>query len=195
MIYVIFIVGTILNIFNLLMNYEKTNRKAIVITYTVSELLYIAYIIATVEYTELNIILLTGFVSIWLLSKAYLLINFIMEGKTMQSEENIERVEGIIEEEINENEVNTEEVKENNTEINEETEETEELEETEKTEQLEELEVIEQVEEENQVFTHNDLYEEAELKANQEDIEAEERRIRRRKIALNANRIKFPTDT
>ena len=192
MIYVIFIVGTILNIFNLLMNYEKTNKKAIVTTYTVSELLYIAYIIASVEYTELNIILLTGFVSIWLLSKAYLLINFIMEGKIMQFEENIERVEGIIEEEINENDINTEELKGNNTEINEEIIETEKLEET---EELEELEVIEQVEEENQVFTHNDLYEEAELKANKEDIEAEERRIRRRKIALNANRIKFPTDT
>lgn len=182
MIYVIFIVGTILNIFNLLMNYEKTNRKAIVATYTVSELLYIAYIIASVEYTELNIILLTGFVSIWLLSKAYLLINFIMGGKTMQFEENIERVEGIIEEEINENDINTEELKENNTEINEE------------IIEAEELDVIEQVEEENQVFTHNDLYEEAELKANQEEREAEERRIRRRKIALNANRIKSPTD-
>ena len=107
----------------------------------------------------------------------------------MQFEENIERVEGIIEEKINENDINTEELKGNNTEIN------EEIIETEETEKLEELEVIEQEEEENQVFTHNDLCEEAELKANQEDIEAEERRIRRRKIALNANRIKFPTDT
>lgn len=79
MIYIVFTLATIINIFNIVLIANNSisqglKEKVLLITYTIAELFYIQYILFSINYTAVNTILVISFLSIWFLSKSYILI-------------------------------------------------------------------------------------------------------------------------
>jgi hypothetical protein len=102
MIYIIFSIAIIVNIFNILMisnnNLEKTQKeKVLLVTYSISELLFLLFVVSFIEFTAVNLIIVLSFVCVWLLSKACICIEN-MNFEEIQEEEIIVEEKNIIEE-------------------------------------------------------------------------------------------------
>lgn len=202
MIYIIFAVISIINIFNIsLIANNKINtgtrEKVLLGTYSIAELIYIIFILTLVEYTPANTVVVLGVVIIWLLSKAYILtVNMKFEDLEW---------EGIIG--MNESNINSDENEMiNSDELNQKIEETEVVSEVE-PEKLETLEIekiqYEPVKEDNEI-NFIDLIEKNsvdgsndplnlnylhELESSQNINRDQEKRIKRRNLALKISKI------
>ena len=79
MIYIIFAITAIINIFNILLIsnnsiIQSKKEKVLLATYSIAELVYILFILTTIQYTAANTVVVLSFVIIWLLSKSYILV-------------------------------------------------------------------------------------------------------------------------
>lgn len=182
MIYIVFTVTTIINIFNIVLIAnnkitQELREKVLLITYTIAELFYIQYILFSINYTAVNTILVISFLSIWLLSKSYILlinINFDeinVKGCSFMENDKLDK-------NVNELENNTE---------------SEEILNEGAAENLLEIELPDIVESSininNDTLAHNSLYELSDMVNDNKLKEAQEVRERRRKLALKMSKI------
>ena len=195
MIYIIFTITAIINIFNILLIsnnniIQNKKEKVLLATYSIAELVYILFILTTIPYTAVNIVIVLSFVIIWLLSKSYILVvNMNFE----DNEEEVINMENGINEVVT-NEKFVEEV------MNEETEVISQIpedkvqlednnigEEVEITEKIELSDLVENAQE--KIFTPTSLHDLADIVESANINKEEETRRRRRSLALRASKM------
>ncbi len=202
MLYIIFTIVIIINIFNILLisnnNLIKEQKeKILLITYSISELLFLVFAINYIEFTAVNLIVVLAFVSVWLLSKAYICMinmNFeniqqeeiIMEKNNIEEileKENINLQETLVEEmSFDENSI-LEETIENAENINEEIEVVTEVD----AEKIELSDLVESAQE--NILTPTSLPDLASIVESANINKEEEIRMRRRSLALRASKM------
>ena len=79
MIYIIFTMAIIINVFNILViannNIEQNiKEKTLLVTYSTAELIYIIFILSLIEYTAASTVFVISFISVWLLAKSYICV-------------------------------------------------------------------------------------------------------------------------
>lgn len=185
MIYIVFTVTTIINIFNIVLiaNNKVTQElreKVLLITYTVAELFYIQYILFSINYTAVNTILVISFLSIWLLSKSYILlinINFDeinVKGCSFMENDKLDKNVNELENNTESEEILNEGAAENLLEPLE----------------IELPDIVESsININNDTLAHNSLYELSDMVNDNKLKEAQEVRERRRKLALKMSKI------
>ena len=224
MIYIIFLITSFINIFNIgIIGDNKLKQirkeKLLLITYSVAELLFILYIFNSIEFISTNLILALSFIIIWLLSKSYIcILNMNFENVDVKGWNEMEKFsdKDII---VNENKVDEADLI--NTEVNSgsilseaifNNDESEELfeEPTAENKEIidntisEETQIISEVDcgklelneivqnkeiSKENIITHNSLYDLADVIRNDELNKDEERKIRRRSLALKVSKI------
>lgn len=202
MLYIIFTIVIIINIFNILLisnnNLIKEQKeKILLITYSISELLFLVFTINYIEFTAVNLIVVLMFVCVWLLSKAYICMinmNFeniqqeeiIMEKNNIEEileKENINLQETLVEEMILDENSILEETIENAENINEEIEVVTEVD----AEKIELSDLVESAQE--NILTPTSLHDLASIVESANINKAEEMRRRRRSLALRASKM------
>ena len=195
MIYIIFTITAIINIFNILLIsnnniIQNKKEKVLLATYSIAELVYILFILTTIPYTAVNIVIVLSFVIIWLLSKSYILVvNMNFE----DNEEEVINMENGINEVVT-NEKFVEEV------MNEETEVISQIpedkvqlednnigEEVEITEKIELSDLVENAQE--KIFTPTSLHDLADIVESANINKEEETRRRRRSLVLRTSKM------
>lgn len=187
MIYIIFAITAIINIFNVLLIsnnsiIQNKKEKVLLATYSIAELIYILFILSTIQYTAVNTVIVLCFIIIWLLSKAYILV------VNMDFSDNVEEVIAIENEMNNNEEIEViSEVPEEKNEISNIIEDNNiELEET-KTEKIELSDLVQNAQE--KVFMPNSLQDLSDIVESANINKEEEIRRRRRSLALRASKM------
>ncbi|MBE5813257.1 MAG: hypothetical protein E7314_06365 [Clostridiales bacterium] len=200
MMYIFFTVSIIMSIFNILLisndNLAKERKeKVLLITYSISELLFLFLVVNYIEFTAVNLIIVLAFVCVWLLSKACICIinmefepikeeSVILENNNLEKNYTTEKVEEGIEENITETIL---EIEENKPEIITEIEENETESITEVEEKNESVEIVENVKED--ILTPTSFRDLSDIIENTKINKEEETRMRRRSLALKISRI------
>jgi len=196
MIYMIFAITAIINIFNILLIsnnniIQDKKEKVLLVTYSIAELIYILFFLTTIQYTAVNTVIVLSFVIVWLLSKSYILVvnmNFNDNEEVIAMENSfakeISTKEEIIEEVLNEETEVISEVPEDKVDI---VEDNNVEEENTQTEKIELSDLVEKAKE--KIFTPTSLHQLSDIVESAKINKEEEIRMRRRSLALRASKI------
>lgn len=197
MTYIIFTIAIIINIFNILLisnnNLLKEQKeKILLVTYSMSELLFLVFAVSFIEFTAVNLIIVLSFVCVWLLSKACIcMLN--MNFETIQQEEIFVKENNIEETIIEENTELEETIVEKNTKVEEAIDNIENI--------NEEIEVVSEVEAEKielsdivenapeNILTPASLHDLSDIIESAKINKEEEVRRRRRSLVLRASKM------